>query len=103
MYSLLYEAGLVNETAFSETAVRAKLSSISALDGAEIQIFAASELAEFGVDTEIFRTRGESYRGYNAEYRMYMEELQKQSQEVHQGKMELDQQIDINGNGIIGE
>ena len=103
MYSLLYEAGLVNETAFSETALRAKLSSISALDGAEIQIFAASELAEFGVDTEIFRTRGESYRGYNAEYRMYMEELQKQSQEYHQGKMELDQQIDINGNGIIGE
>ena len=103
MYSLLYEAGLVNETAFSETALRAKLSSISALDGTEIQIFAASELSEFGVVTEIFRTRGESYRGYNAEYRMYMEELQKQSQEDHQGKMELDQQIDINGNGIIGE
>ncbi len=102
MYSILYEAGLVNQTAFSETALRAKLSSISGLDGAEIQIYAASELGEFDVDPDIFKKRGESYREYNAEYRTYMEEQQRQLDKDN-AEQELNQQIDYNGNGIIGE
>ncbi len=102
MYTVFYEAGLVNKAAFSETAVRAKLSTISALDGAEIQIYSASDIAEFDVDSDIFKNRGESYRAYNAEYRMYMEEQQEQLARDN-AQQELDLQTDINGNGIIGE
>ncbi|MBQ7301644.1 MAG: hypothetical protein IJW77_17595 [Clostridia bacterium] len=102
LYIHLYEAGMVNEAAFSESALRAKLASIPALADAEIQIMTASSLADFDVDPNLFKNCGSSYRVNNPEYRIAMEE-QKAQYEADTVKMENDFQIDINGNGVIGE
>ena len=101
IYSYIYEAGLVNELAFSETALRAKLDAIAALDDAQITITAAEDLADFAVDDDIFNNRSQAYKEHMS---AYMEKCrQEQTQSAELALEELEQQIDINGNGIIGE
>ncbi len=101
IYSYIYEAGLVNELAFSETALEAKLGSIAALDDAQITITAAENLADFAVDDEIFNIRSQAYKEHMSAYmELYRQD---QTQAADLAREELDQQLDINGNGIIGE
>ena len=100
IYSYLYEAGLINEAAFTETALEAKLASIPALDDAQITITAAETLDDFAVDSAIFNTRGEAYKEHMSEYMQKIRKEQAQTDAL--AAEEFDQQIDINGNGIIG-
>lgn len=101
IYSYIYEAGLVNELAFSETALRTKLGSIAALDDAQITITAAENLADFAVDDDIFNIRSQAYKEHMSEY---INMTQNRAQELTELiAAEQAQQIDINGNGIIGE
>lgn len=101
IYSYIYEAGLVNELAFSETALEAKLGSIAALDDAQITITAAENLADFAVDDDIFNNRSQAYKEHMSEY---INMTQNRAQELTELiAAEQAQQIDINGNGVIGE
>ena len=79
---------MVNTAAFSETAIRAKLATIPALQDAEIRICTASDITAFEVDSSVFAKRGDSYRAQDPEYCNSVEENE--------------QHYDINGNGIIG-
>ncbi len=101
IYAYLYNAGLVNEAAFSELALEARLSAISALDGADITVTAAESIAGFAVDTDVFEDRSPMYAAYMSEY---MSLRQKEADDSAPLVLEeLSTQIDINGNGIVGE
>ena len=101
IYAYLYNAGLVNEAAFSELALEARLSAISALDGADITVTAAESIAGFADDADVFEDRSPMYAAYMSEYMS----LRKKEADDSAALVleELSTQIDINGNGIVGE
>lgn len=101
LYQILFETGMVNDAAFSETALHAKLGSIPALDDAQITITSAENLNDFDVDSGLFKDQSQSYKDYMS---AYMDANQKKAEELSELiAAEYAQQIDINGNGIIGE
>lgn len=102
LYSILYGAALVRSEVFSETAIRAKLETMTAMADAEISICTAETLDGFGVDLSLFQIRGEAYKEYMEDYRVYNSAVNTADPaDIAAGEVEL--QMDINGNGVIGE
>ena len=101
LYARFCEAGLVNDAAFSVSALEAKLGSISVLDGVRITVTEADSIADFSVDSDLFSDRGLPYQEYMSEYMMTVQNQKTELQDLLQD--EINMQIDINGNGTIGE
>ena len=102
LYSILYDAALVRSEVFSETAIRAKLETMTAMADAEISVCTAETLDGFGVDLSLFQIRGEAYKEYMEDYRVYNSAVNTADPaDLAAGEVEL--QMDINGNGVIGE
>ncbi len=101
LYQILFETGMVNDAAFSDTALHAKLGSIPALDDAQITVTVAETLNDFAVDSGLFKDQSQSFKDYMS---AYMDANQKKAEELSELiAAEYAQQMDINGNGIIGE
>ena len=99
LYSYFYEAELVNEAAFSENALHAKLQSLPLSDGVQLTVSVAESTADFEIDADLFKNRSEQYTDYMS---AYMETI-RQVDQATLAEQELNTQTDINGNGIIGE
>lgn len=101
LYRILYDAGLVNEAAFSVTAIEAKLASLAVLDGAEITVMQAESIADLAVDSDVFVNRSQPYREYMSKYMQQVQNRNTEPSDLISDEAAL--QMDINGNGIIGE
>ena len=95
MFRLLCEAGLVNTEFLSEAAILAKIALIPQLEDVTVTVFTADDTSGFGEAKARFRTRSESNR---AAYPQTTPDVN--------GSVPADEiamELDINGNGIIGE
>lgn len=99
LYAWFCEAGLINEAAFSVSALQARLQSIPALDGADVSVTQGNDLAALGLDGEDLHDAGQPYQAYMS---AYIDSLPA-ADGTAIADQEYDQQIDINGNGIIGQ
>ena len=101
LYAYFCDADLINEAAFSENALNAKIQSLPFTDDVRFTVSVAEGLEEFGIDSDIFKDRSQNYKEYMSEY---MEEIREEQQKNADVLLqELNTQTDINGNGIIGE
>jgi len=95
IFRFLYEAELVNPEFLSETAIRAKIASIPALADVTLSVYVGDDTHDFADAEALFYPRSENNR---AAYPQTTPDVN--------GSVPADEiamEMDINGNGIIGE